>query len=146
MKTQHSGTLLHSGVANQSRIALADVDQLANEIFALLNDENRKDTIDDVQQRLSRAASMLVRPSATSEAAILAALQDLPQSQLDVLFAHLAGMTCPQIAERLDRSEQEVFKDLTSAYVRLRFSVGPTNLSSETPADGSSQDELSNMS
>lgn len=102
----------------------ANVDHLANEIFALLNDTNRKESIKDVQLRLAQAASMLVRPTVASEPAIHVALQGLRQDQLEVLFPHLGGMTCAQIAARLGKSEQSVFEELTSTYVQLRYSLG----------------------
>lgn len=128
MKTQHGDALVHTST-NKQETGSVDVDQLANEIFARLNDESRKESIEDVQQRLARAASLLVRPAAISETAVQVALQGLPPNQLEVLFPHLAGLTCAQIAARLEKPEDAVFKELTSAYVRLRFSVGPNNFS-----------------
>ena len=123
LKTRHNDSTSRSGTP-QPINGTTTVDQLANEIFALLNEANRQQSIDAVQARLATAARMLVRPTAESEAAAHLALQELPANQLEVLLSHLGGMTCPQIAARLERSEHAVFEDLTRAYVRLRHSFG----------------------
>lgn len=122
LKTRLSGSLSQMSLTKHQRTKPADVDQLANEIFALLNDENRKQSITDVQLRLAQAATMLVRPTVASESAMQVALRRLPPGQLEVLIPHLAGMTCAEIAAQLEKSEHAVFEDLKSAYVQLRYS------------------------
>jgi DNA-directed RNA polymerase specialized sigma24 family protein len=115
----------------------SDIDALANEIFARLNDENRNDAVEDLQLQLTRAASTLVRPNGAAEAVVNATLQGLPSNQRDVLLLHLSGLTCTQIADQQARMYQAVLKDLTSAYVRLRFSLYPVDQTdAKTPADG----------
>lgn len=129
--THDAGTRSLTSLPTQQRerVDLAEVDRLANEIFAALNDASGKSSVEDVQAHLERAASRLMRPASTSDAAMQLALQELPANQLNVLFKYLDGMTCPEIAQSLDRPVEAVRTDLTSAYVHLRFAMTPMDQS-----------------
>jgi DNA-directed RNA polymerase specialized sigma24 family protein len=93
----------------------SNIDTLANEIFARLNDENCNDAVEDPQLYLTRVTSTLVRPSGAEQEVIHAALQGLPSSQREAMLLHLGGLTCAQIAHRHGKTHQAVLKDLTSA-------------------------------
>jgi hypothetical protein len=126
MKTRASSASL---ATKPTPTASSDIDTLANEIFARLNGENPNGAVEDLQLCLTRAANRLARPTGVTEAMARATLQELPASQLDVLLLHLSGLTCAQIAHRQAKTYQSVLTDLTSAYVRLRFTLRPMDRS-----------------
>jgi len=126
MKRGSDGGVLRPGVAARQTAKLSsDIDRLAQEIFAILNDVNRKDTTQDRELRLAQAATTLVQPLNAAHAVLYASLQALPSKQRETLLLHLSGLTCTQIARRQGRAHRTALKDLTSAYTQLRFSLEP---------------------
>jgi hypothetical protein len=147
LKTQHTGVVARASFAKvQEPKAPSYLDKLANEIFTLLNDENCNESAEELQLRLAQAANSLVRTAGPTEEEMQAALRALSPDQLDVLLQHLRGTTCEQIAEQQGKTHQEVLDVLTSAYVRLRFSLNWTDEPSEPTTDNGASDEANNNS
>jgi len=118
-------------IRNRESISAASsgIDELADEIFARLNHGDGSASVEDVQLHLERAASALVKHlDASSQAAMQATLQSLTSNQRSALLWHQDGLTCGQIAQRQGRTSAEVLKDLTTAYVQLRFSLASFSL------------------
>jgi DNA-binding CsgD family transcriptional regulator len=136
MKTRPRGLFARKSVAmEQAPTPTSDIDALANEIFAQLNNPDGNNAAEDLRLYLIRAASALVRPSGTAQAVVNATLQSLPSSQREALLLHLGGLTCAQIAQRQGRAHRAALQDLTSAYMRLRFSLDPQTTPNETQLD-----------
>jgi DNA-directed RNA polymerase specialized sigma24 family protein len=129
MKTRDGSAFARTRLAEEQTLTVcSSIDALADEIFARLKDDNGNNAVDeDLQDYLFQAASTLVRPTDGAEALVRSTLQELPPNQRDVLLMHLGGLTYVQIAQRQAMTHQAVLKDLTSAYVRLRFALNPMN-------------------
>jgi DNA-directed RNA polymerase specialized sigma24 family protein len=111
----------HSSLASRR-----DIDSLAQEIFARLHDENFNDMTQDPQRYLTQAANTLVHLSGPMPEAVRATLQGFSPNQREMLFMHLRGLTCAQIAQQHGSSDRAVLKDLARSYAQLRFQLNPT--------------------
>lgn len=113
--------------AAQPQTRSSEIDRLAQEIFAQLNDDTGPKTVGDLELQLSQAVSALVPPSGAARAVLHASLLELPSKQRETLLLHLGGLTCAQIARSQRRTHDATLKDLSRAYARLRFSLELTD-------------------
>jgi len=124
MKIQNRGSMAaQASSTKRMPTRHTDLDALANEIYARLGMASGSDAVSDLQAALARAAETIARPSDVAEEAMRNTLCALPSHQLDALVQRANGMTRAQIAERQESTDQNVLRDLSSAYARLRLSL-----------------------
>jgi hypothetical protein len=127
MKPQNRAAVVHASSSELTRAA--NLDALANEMFARLGTAGGDDALKDFQLSLARATEQLARPANVVDGAVQDILRALPPSQLEALILHLNGMPHAQIAQRQGKTDQALLKDLASTYARMRFSLGSTHAS-----------------
>jgi DNA-directed RNA polymerase specialized sigma24 family protein len=114
------------------RHAVVNIDVLAQEVSRRLCDLNDAAVLNDPHSHVlpiaadvetDRSTDAIPAPSASASSVVRTAVLALPRSRRRLLFLHLEGMSCRQIAANVGSTETMVLGELVQAYVHLRMTM-----------------------
>lgn len=117
-----------------------EIQMLAADLVAQIQNGRRDDFLRDPESSLAERAAMLLPRLALSREVVSSALDELPLDQREALLLHVGGLTWPEIANRLGRSQGAVLRDIANAYARVRLRLIPDGgaAPSHEPGDSAS--------